>query len=188
MDKLKNNIKRLAALISASLASNLTHADATAIDPFDNTVNDLLIKADVLNSSVPLQLASHSSHSSHASHSSHRSSAGGGYGTDSTSINDTPSSNWWQSTSSKSAQNSSVGTNTTRAANNTSVTRDDFKNTIQHVQLALTYAGFYQGSIDGIMGPATRAAIVAYRKSKGLTESEYIDAALLNSLGIKYSQ
>ena len=59
------------------------------------------------------------------------------------------------------------------------------KEVIQRVQLALTFSGHYKGAVDGIMGPETRKAIKAYRTDKGIKGGDQIDAALLNSLGIK---
>ncbi|MDD5350207.1 MAG: peptidoglycan-binding domain-containing protein [Chthoniobacteraceae bacterium] len=55
---------------------------------------------------------------------------------------------------------------------------------IGNVQRALKYRGFYQGPIDGLSGPATRAAVRAYDASVGLPPTGAIDARLLNSLGI----
>ena len=39
----------------------------------------------------------------------------------------------------------------------------------REIQIALKSTGFYQGSIDGKLGPQTKEAIVAFQKSKGLT-------------------
>jgi His-Xaa-Ser repeat protein HxsA len=98
-----------------------------------------------------------------------------------------PSSNVANTT--KSVSNPYATTSAATSSKSAStVSKNELQNTIQRVQLALTYAGYYQGSVDGLMGPATRAAISAYKKTKGLSVNEYIDASLLNSLGIKYSQ
>jgi len=40
--------------------------------------------------------------------------------------------------------------------------------TILDVQKALSAAGFDPGPLDGVMGPRTRAAIIAYQRAKGL--------------------
>jgi len=52
------------------------------------------------------------------------------------------------------------------------------------VQQDLADQGYYQGPIDGIVGPATQAAIVAYQQANGLPVSGVIDTPLLRSLGI----
>ncbi|BFM22475.1 hypothetical protein R50076_35240 [Gilvimarinus japonicus] len=55
---------------------------------------------------------------------------------------------------------------------------------IRRVQLALDILGHYNGDIDGVMGPQTRAAIQKYRTEKNMSKIGLIDKNLLNSLGI----
>ncbi|EDM46408.1 hypothetical protein MDG893_13134 [Marinobacter algicola DG893] len=55
---------------------------------------------------------------------------------------------------------------------------------IMRVQLGLMLGGFYDGEIDGMMGPKTRMAIQDYRDEKNLSAGNLIDSELLNSLGI----
>jgi len=43
------------------------------------------------------------------------------------------------------------------------------KERMKQVQAALKKAGFYNGEIDGKMGPQTKAAIMAFQKTKGLS-------------------
>lgn len=45
---------------------------------------------------------------------------------------------------------------------------------VRLIQKALVAKGFNPGQIDGIMGPKTEAAIVAFKKSKGLRPRPYI--------------
>jgi hypothetical protein len=52
------------------------------------------------------------------------------------------------------------------------------------VQEALTQQGYYQGPIDGIIGPGTRAAIAAYQQANGLRVTGTITNSLLNNLGV----
>lgn len=52
------------------------------------------------------------------------------------------------------------------------------------VQYALFERNYFDGVIDGVMGPATRNAITRYRQTYGLPLNVFIDAELLNSLGI----
>ncbi len=40
---------------------------------------------------------------------------------------------------------------------------------VQAVQLALRRAGFYKGNLDGIFGPLTQSAVIAFQTSNGLT-------------------
>ncbi len=52
------------------------------------------------------------------------------------------------------------------------------------VQAKLARAGYYRGTIDGIIGPESRSAIVAYKRDRGLGSSSRIDASLLRSLNL----
>ena len=52
------------------------------------------------------------------------------------------------------------------------------------VQRELRRRGYYRGSIDGDVGPGTRAAIRAYQYDRGLSATGRIDRSLLRSLGI----
>lgn len=55
---------------------------------------------------------------------------------------------------------------------------------VQRVQGVLKDIGYYDGTVDGLTGPATRKAIEAYRQKMGLPVSGNIDEALLDQLGI----
>ncbi|WP_054308877.1 peptidoglycan-binding protein [Mesorhizobium sp. 1M-11] len=55
---------------------------------------------------------------------------------------------------------------------------------VQRVQSVLKDIGYYDGTLDGLTGPATRKAIEAYRQKMGLPVSGNIDEALLDQLGI----
>lgn len=52
------------------------------------------------------------------------------------------------------------------------------------VQEALKRRGYYKGSIDGDIGPASRSAIRAYQSDRGLSVTGRIDRSLLEALGI----
>jgi hypothetical protein len=58
----------------------------------------------------------------------------------------------------------------------------DSDNTAVQVQQDLAHDGYYQGPIDGAVGPGTRAAIAAYQRDNGLPPTGAIDSNLLNSL------
>jgi peptidoglycan hydrolase-like protein with peptidoglycan-binding domain len=53
------------------------------------------------------------------------------------------------------------------------------------VQGVLKELGFYDGTVDGLSGPATVKAIDTYRKKVGLEGDPRIDAGLLEQLGIE---
>lgn len=136
-----------------------------------------------LHVSTPLYIAGHRSHSSHRSHRSHRSSSGG-YRTYSPPASSSASSS--SGTSSSSRQSDPLGQPATpsyTAPKDTKQPVPDRKALIMRVQVSLKIMGYYTGAVDGIMGPATRAAINDYREAKHLP-SGLIDAQLLNALGV----
>jgi hypothetical protein len=55
---------------------------------------------------------------------------------------------------------------------------------IANVQTALQQQGYYQGEVDGLLGPQTRAAITDYQRANGLAETAAIDQPTLQSLGM----
>jgi His-Xaa-Ser repeat protein HxsA len=52
------------------------------------------------------------------------------------------------------------------------------------VQQALRRRGYYDGPIDGDIGPGSRSAIRAYQADRGLSVTGRIDSSLLRALGI----
>jgi len=53
------------------------------------------------------------------------------------------------------------------------------------VQMALTRSGYYNGPIDGNIGPMSRRAISNYQADRGFRVTGYPDSTLLNSLGLQ---
>jgi hypothetical protein len=53
---------------------------------------------------------------------------------------------------------------------------------IANIQTALQQQGFYQGEIDGLMGPQTRAALAQYQQANGLETTAAIDQPTVESL------
>ena len=53
-----------------------------------------------------------------------------------------------------------------------------------NVQAALARQGYYQGPIDGIVGPGTRSAIAGYQRDNGLAVTGTITNGLVNDLGM----
>jgi hypothetical protein len=55
---------------------------------------------------------------------------------------------------------------------------------IANVQTTLQQQGYYQGDVDGLIGPLTRAALAGYQRDHGLYETAAIDQPTLQSLGM----
>jgi putative peptidoglycan binding protein len=53
------------------------------------------------------------------------------------------------------------------------------------VQQRLARGGYYNGAIDGVMGPATRRAIRAYERAHGLRPDGLLDERLLSRMGLR---
>jgi hypothetical protein len=52
------------------------------------------------------------------------------------------------------------------------------------VQILLSRMGYYDGEIDGAIGPVSRRAIARYQAMSGLEVTGSVDGPLLNSLGL----
>jgi hypothetical protein len=55
---------------------------------------------------------------------------------------------------------------------------------VANVQAALQQQGYYQGEVDGLLGPLTREAIADYQRNNGLYMTSAIDQPTLESLGM----
>jgi Putative peptidoglycan binding domain len=55
---------------------------------------------------------------------------------------------------------------------------------VANVQAALQTQGYYQGEVDGLLGPLTREAIADYQRNNGLYMTSAIDQPTLESLGM----
>jgi Putative peptidoglycan binding domain len=55
---------------------------------------------------------------------------------------------------------------------------------VANVQSALQQEGYYQGDIDGILGPQTRAALAEYQSAQGLEPTGAVDEPTLQTLGM----
>src|SRR5213076_2276732 len=55
---------------------------------------------------------------------------------------------------------------------------------IADVQTELQQMGYYQGEVDGLLGPLTRQALADYQADQGLTQTAAIDQPTLDSLGM----
>jgi hypothetical protein len=56
--------------------------------------------------------------------------------------------------------------------------------TVANVQAALQQQGYYQGEVDGILGPQTRAALAEYQSAQGLEPTGTVDEPTLQTLGM----
>jgi hypothetical protein len=61
---------------------------------------------------------------------------------------------------------------------------DAGSSTVSDVQSDLAQLGYYNGDVDGIIGPLTRQAIANYQADHGLPVTGGIDQTLLASLGL----
>ncbi len=186
---MKDRFKRLATLISLSLVQN-SNAAVKVDSPSTPLTPDNLKPAD-LNIGVSQLLAGHRSHSSHGSHRSHRSSSGGGYRTPSPPISPsyTPQPKRREIHNAdplgqKARPKSSYPSRSTSSAQRLK-DKEARKNIIMRMQLTLQFQGYYDGPIDGIMGPKTRDAVKKFKKDKGIPGTSVMDAETLNALGIK---
>jgi len=55
---------------------------------------------------------------------------------------------------------------------------------VANVQATLQAQGYYQGEVDGLLGPLTREAIAGYQRDHGLYTTAAIDQPTLESLGM----
>jgi Putative peptidoglycan binding domain len=60
----------------------------------------------------------------------------------------------------------------------------DYDAVVIHVQQRLARAGYYRGPIDGVIGPRTRYAILAYERNHGLPADGVIGNRLLRTMGL----
>src|SRR6266436_3404024 len=56
------------------------------------------------------------------------------------------------------------------------------KDDVRWAQTELHYAGLYNGSLDGVMGPETKRALVAFQKSNGLERTATLDQQTADAL------
>ena len=61
------------------------------------------------------------------------------------------------------------------------------KDDIRDAQLELRHSGLYNGSLDGVIGPQTKQALVRFQKENGLEQTATLDAltmvAMFGNLG-----
>jgi Putative peptidoglycan binding domain len=62
--------------------------------------------------------------------------------------------------------------------------QEDPAQVVANVQSALQQQGYYQGDIDGILGPQTRAALAEYQSAQGIEPTGVVDEPTLETLGM----
>lgn len=149
------------------------------------------------------QHRSHSSHSSHrsgggghyshSSHSSHRSSTGGYDGTYTAPLYDSPApaspsppppATPTRYVPLRSAQPGEATPPPADAVPSLSGRSERFKSIVKRVQIALLAQGFYQGAIDGVVGPGLRSSIRRFQGAKTLPITGTITAEVLDALRV----
>src|SRR5712691_1523400 len=61
---------------------------------------------------------------------------------------------------------------------------EDPAQVVANVQSALQQQGYYQGEIDGVLGPQTRAALAEYQSAQGIEPTGAVDEPTLETLGM----
>jgi len=61
---------------------------------------------------------------------------------------------------------------------------EDPAQVVANVQSALQEQGYYQGDIDGVLGPQTRAALAEYQSAQGIEPTGLVDEPTLETLGM----
>jgi hypothetical protein len=62
--------------------------------------------------------------------------------------------------------------------------RRPFDEVVADVQASLQEQGYYQGEVDGLMGPQTRQALADFQRDHGLITTAALDQPTLSSLGL----
>lgn len=183
-------------LISSLIAAGLVPAQSlvafAAIRPDDDVESPSLF--DLFQQNRAQVISAHRSHSSHSSHGSHRSSSGGGYSAPriytppriySPPATTTPPSRNYDSTppSSILPNPSAVAPKAAPAVPDLQAAQK-FKDVVRVLQLALQVYGYYTGSIDGVVGPDTSAAISKMQADYGLKVTGTVTPEVLNALKI----
>lgn len=139
---------------------------------------------------------SHSSHGSHGSHGSHRSSSGGGGGfavqnPSGGSIGGGNNANTGsgivsvpQVQSNSTPPSAIIPESPATAPITLPGNTEKFYQIAFKVQLALSLYGYYTGTVDGIIGPETKAALSKFQSDWGLTVTGTITPEVLDAMGI----
>ena len=167
-------------MTTAALGANAAATMGEGLEAPGNPDRAPVLLPNTLNATAEDRYAAHRSHSSHGSHRSHRSSSGG--------VRQAPSTPapqpQYQSPPSSPAP--SVIPRTTPRIERAipKPTPQDVSRMVIRVQAALMRRGLYNGDIDGLLGPKTRAALRAFQQTEGIPQTGRMDIATLTRLGI----
>ncbi len=183
------------SLIAAGLALDGSPVES-AIEPTDDLSNSpkrSLIS--IVGATDAYTMAAHRSHSSHGSHGSHRSSSGGGYRT---AVPRAPSPSRVYTPPatrliSPTTRNPRTTPNTSILPSSPALTRKPKPlkgNTVQFIellkklQIGLQAFGYYNGAIDGIMGPQLKVAISKYQADSGYKVTGTVTPEMQSAFGL----
>lgn len=164
-------------MTTAALGANAAAAMGDGLEVPGNSSRGPVLLPNTLNATAEDQYAAHRSHSSHRSHRSHRSSSGGVRSTP------TPQPQYQPPPSNRAP---SVIPKTTPRIERTipNPTPQNVSRMVIRVQAALMRRGYYNGDIDGLLGPKTRAALRAFQQTEGIPQTGRMDIKTLTRLGI----
>ena len=167
-------------MTTAALGANSAVGLGDGFEASGNPNYEPVLLPNTLNATAEDRYAAHRSHSSHGSHRSHRSSSGGVRQAPST---PTPEPQYRPQPSDPAP---SVTPRTTPRMERSipKATPQDLSRMVIRVQAALMRLGFYDGDIDGLLGPKTRAALRAFQQTEGIPQTGRLDIATLTRLGI----
>lgn len=134
-------------------------------------------------------------HRSHSSHGSHRSSSGGSYTRRKPAVRSVPLYTPPAVTSRQ--RSSSRNLNTTPKASilpaTPAITKpktlpghtEKFKAIVREVQFALMAFGYYNGTVDGFLGPESKSALAKFQADSGMKVTGTINKEVLDVFGIR---
>ncbi len=172
-------ILRWPALAVGAVATAVTVAKASTDEEEEGWKTDgsnlnPVVLPNTLNATATDRYAAHRSHSSHRSHRSHRSSSGGGYSPAPAPRTPSPSTTVPTIPKAQPTEPSIIP----------KPAPQDLSMMVVRVQAALMRLGYFNGDIDGLLGPQTRSAITAYQRAQGLRQTGRMDIDTLTKLGI----
>ncbi len=154
--------------------SAITAIAAPARTEQDNPSENSKGLFDIFTKAKDIKIAQHRSHASHGSHGSHRSSSTGPSITPKYS---TPRSN--------STPPSSILPKNSMPGSNSPTPLEQFTLRVRRVQTGLMAYGYYNGFIDGQVGPETKSALAKFQKDYGMSITGTITQEVLDAFGIK---
>ncbi len=162
-----------AATTAVTVANASTDDEEEGWKKGDSNLNPVVLP-NILNATATDRYAAHRSHRSHSSHRSHRSSSGGGYSpAPAPTLRLPPATAVPAPPAAQSYEPSIIP----------KPAPQDLSMMVVRVQAALMRLGYYNGDIDGLLGPQTRSAITAYQKAHGLPQTGRMDIDTLTKLG-----